>query len=159
MNELDKALVEQLAQILSTLNYKKGTYTSITYVSDLGNGVYKLSKSCVRLGATLPKVDNIERDTQQRISFDHKLNCYVIYNEKSEKTKMFILTTNNPRHKSKSKYYHNGKEVSIDYLLDNKLVTPSRLIRKSSSPLKCFTPELKNILSIGGIEFNPNPIF
>lgn len=135
---------ELLARITSS---KRGTIHMVAFRTDLGKGVYKETRGLYRVGVNYSKITNVIAKGLGGGSLkgdDKWLDFpFTIGNEKGVKIR--LTNTYNPFAPHSTKYYHDGHEVTKEYLIENKLVAPSRL-KSRSGVLDVFNVFADNII-------------
>lgn len=139
----------ELTTLQTTLEtLKKGTYTKITFQSvgtKKGYEYKKITTMVVRLGIDYKNLsENKEKDTFGELKGKSHLdyNNYLL-GGKDGKILLRVYPSKNPHHKTKTKYFLNGVEVSkLDY---NKALD----IKPRTNGLLCFDVNISNIISLG----------
>lgn len=137
----------ELKELLKAIeNIKKGKYTKITYQSETlknGNVYSKITTMVVRLGIEYNHTSYaINKDTTGEL----KGKTWIMYSYLLQgKTDILLRVYNSlsPKHRAKSKYYCNGKEITKEEYNNG-------LNKKSSNNFTpCFDIKIKNIIALG----------
>ena len=137
----------ELKELLKAIeNIKKGKYTKITYQSETlknGNVYSKITTMVVRLGINYKKIKYaINKDTTGEL----KGKTWIMYGYILQgKTDILLRVYNSfsPKHRAKSVYYCNGKEITKEEY-NNALNK-----KPSSNIIPCFDIKIKNIIALG----------
>lgn len=137
----------KLEEIKKTIeNIKRGKYTRITYQSETprnGNIYLKITTMVVRLGI---EYKNTNYAKQKDTTGSLKGKTWVTYGYILQgKTDLLLRVYNSfsPKHRAKSKYYCNGKEITKEEYNDGVKKTSSNNI------IPCFDIKIKNVIALG----------
>lgn len=138
-------------------NIRNGKYSHLEYVKNIPtlrgykeDIVQKHTKCVVRFGIYYGRFkDNevIEAGPHTKPFGDFIIRNVV--SNKNEKNYLWCYFTNNHKHTFKSYYTLNGKEVDIQYLLDNKICSESGLGLKNQNDSPMFVVNIDNVISLG----------
>lgn len=135
---------EMYAKITSA---RRGTIHEFGFRTELAKDVYKETYGLYRLGVNYSNITSVIakglggghlHDGDKWLFFPYAIEC-----EKGIKIR--LTNTYNPFAHHSTKYYYKGEEVTKEFLLENKLVAPSKLNRKHGV-IDTFTVFLDNII-------------
>lgn len=141
-------------------NIKSGTYRKIKFKSEIkplaahkNDLIEKVSTGVFRIGLNYNNIKSVKESETENFETKNRIlpyGQYLIKNkiiEYKDELYLRLYTTNNKNHKCDIKYYYNGRETSLKWLVDNKIVS-STLLNKEHNPLILFNIKLKNLIDI-----------
>ena len=138
--------LEELQEFLA--ERKSGVFTKITYAVKITDNCFKVVEMVVRfkinyyhMEKVIAAVKSAETTKEKKMNDIILLENALFHNLNTDKTRLRCYTT---KHKAKSTYYYNGKEISKKELIDMGIVKD-----KPKAECLCFTINASNIISIG----------
>lgn len=136
-------------------NIKKGKYVSLEFksikkptkefkdciIEKVTSGVFRLGISYARLE------ENKGREDFRKMNGEWVPNMHNLVSVYNENHKLRIYTTKNHKHKRQVKWYLNGEETTLEYLIDNGIMKEET--KSSNGPLLMFDIMLNNLIKIG----------
>ena len=144
--DLEFKSLEELQEFLA--ERKSGVFTKITYAVKINENCFKIVEMVVRfkinyyhLEKVMAAAKSAETTKEKKMNDIILLENALFHNLNTDKTRLRCYTT---KHKAKSTYYYNGKEISKKELIDMGIVKD-----KPKAECLCFTINASNIISIG----------
>ena len=137
--------LEELQEFLA--ERKSGVFTKITYAVKITDNCFKVVEMVVRFKINYYHMEKVIAAVKSAETKEKKMNDIILlenalfHNLNTDKTRLRCYTT---KHKAKSTYYYNGKEISKKELIDMGIVKD-----KPKAECLCFTINASNIISIG----------
>lgn len=126
---------------------KKGTFQKMISETQITEDLVKRVESVIRVG-----IDNKNRaDNKNKVTGDlpwgeFTLEYYIIEHTNKNGEHNVYLRYYTTKHRPKVKYFYQGQEVTKQYLIDNKIISESKLKSNDSSVRNI---NIKNIIRLG----------
>lgn len=143
--DLEFKSLEELQEFLA--ERKSGVFTKITYAVKITDNCFKVVEMVVRFKINYYHMEKVIAAAKSAETKEKKMNDIILlenalfHNLNTDKTRLRCYTT---KHKAKSTYYYNGKEISKKELIEMGIVK-----EKPKAECLCFTINASNIISIG----------
>lgn len=136
-------------------NIKRGKYVSLEFksIKKPNKGfqncvIEKVTSGVFRLGISYARLEeNKGREDFRKMNGEWVPNMHNLVSVYNENHKLRIYTTKNHKHKRQVKWYLNGEETTLEYLVDNGIMKEET--KSSSGPLLMFDIMLNNLIKIG----------
>lgn len=144
--DLEFKSMEELKEFLA--ERKSGVFTKIVYATKIADNCFKIVEMVVRFKINYYHMEKVmaaaksaETTKEKKMNDIILLENALFHNTNTDKTRLRCYTT---KHKAKSTYYYNGKEISKKELIEMGIVKD-----KPKAECLCFTINASNIISIG----------